>query len=237
MKKILISIAIIIALITAMFAYFQSNKEHYKFLDIPLNLKEDEFYEQLRMKGFKYDKESDEYSGRFGGEKCWILLHSTAITKTVYGVTVILENDITHSELEFNKYKSLFETYYGAAIVYKNNYPPEHPNNVDRITIPKQIDDLFGSYYRVFTSHGGIEDVHQFETNDDLGIIELFKIYREIKYENTYINLRRKTGDAICINYYDIKNLKKRDNEFELMRERYSIKDNTIHISEILNKQ
>lgn len=151
------------------------------------------------MKGFWYDNESDEYYGKFGGEECWVLVHSTAITNTVYGVTVVLNNDELSFKYKLERYLKLFKNYYEGVYEVENQLNP--PLHTPHLEFPDYFLDLFNTKrgYYLFK-----DNYYQFATDDGVGIIELFSYRRGLG-----------GGNTICINYYDVKNLKKRYKESE----------------------
>jgi hypothetical protein len=91
MKKLIFFLCI---LSVSMFCFGQN--EHFKFRDIEIKGKVTEFVNKLKSLGYTpltVNANTHILKGSFIGKECEIHVHSTPISKTVYGVTVFFPKE------------------------------------------------------------------------------------------------------------------------------------------------
>ena len=117
MKK---SIVFLLALMVALGAVAQ-NREHLKFMGIPMGITINTFQNRLAAKGVKYDDWSKYlssgtrmFSGMFAGQKSSIYIYYDTNSKKVYRAKVVIDrNDRTMIDQLFDEFYAMYQEKYG----------------------------------------------------------------------------------------------------------------------------
>lgn len=146
MKKALLFLACCLMALT-----IQAQKEHLKFMGIPLNGTIAQFQSKLAAKGVAYDNRGSQnipigcraFTGTFSGEKAFIYVYYNSKTKIVYRAkAVIIDTDKDRIERKLNDYKmSILRKYDDGG---GENYEQEgHPAYTHYV--PDEDDNLVGT--------------------------------------------------------------------------------------------
>lgn len=110
MKKIIT--ALMLLMLSVPMLRSQSSEEHLKFKGIPITGSKENFVKELKKQGFKSsDIDNIVFEGVFAQRDCYIVIHTTPITKQVHHIIVAFDDFDNWNEFK-NKFDELEKQLY-----------------------------------------------------------------------------------------------------------------------------